>query len=164
MIFLVDIDGTLADNNHREGFIQGDQKDWDAFYRPDLIMKDKPIVQAQFALPKLFNHSDDLFFHTGRPERTREVTAVWLKQHFKVEFQLSNRTGVIGVRTAIRLVMRQDGDHRPAKTYKEELPKQLKEFLPMEDIVFIDDDLRNAELYAKYGLFLRAPDCWGVIS
>ena len=32
MLYIFDIDGTLADNTHRLHFIQGEVKDWEGFH------------------------------------------------------------------------------------------------------------------------------------
>tara|TARA_B100000795_G_C22636774_1_gene374842 strand:- start:55 stop:219 length:165 start_codon:yes stop_codon:yes gene_type:complete len=39
-IILCDIDGTVANNDHRQHFLDG-KKDWDGFF--DALNKDKPI-------------------------------------------------------------------------------------------------------------------------
>ena len=40
--FVIDIDGTVADISHRQSLIEQDPPDWDTFFDPDLVMKDKP--------------------------------------------------------------------------------------------------------------------------
>lgn len=152
MIALIDIDGTLADNSQRIGFIQSTQKDWDAFYREELVLADRPIVTAQQALPKIMK-KHITYFLTGRPERLFEVTRLWLRTNFRIDWSQAYWA---------RLLMRGNEDHRPAVVYKEERIKQLwKEHL--DAMLFIDDDDRNTEMYWRYGIFLKAPECWGCI-
>ena len=161
MILVVDIDGTLADNSHREGFVQGSQKDWEAFYQPELVAWDKPIVEAQLGLPRLYTACTGLYIHTGRPERLRQVTENWLFKHFNMHFAMTSNLKYAHSTSPnyASLVMRDDRDHRPAVVYKEELHLYLKEW-GRESRCIIDDDRRNEELYKKYGNFLKAPEIW----
>lgn len=155
MILLVDIDGTLADNSHRQGFLQSTKKDWDSFYDPELMAKDAPIEVAMEVVPRLIAKPDLHFaFLTGRPERTRSVTMAWIARHIGCIATIpSSNEGP-------HLLMRPDGDHRRADVYKEEWILFLKK--RGKPIVFIDDDERNTEMYRKHGIFLKAPECWSV--
>lgn len=155
MILLVDIDGTIADNSHREGFLQGSKKDWDSFYNPELMAKDEPIAVAMEVVPRLITREGIHFlFLTGRPERTREVTVAWLAKH--IGCVATPPSSVDGP----HLLMRPDGDHRRADVYKEEWVTFLKKW--NKPLVFIDDDERNTEMYRKHGIYLKAPECWSV--
>lgn len=100
-----DIDGTLSNNEHRLKFIQGDIKDWDAFY--DRIAYDTPnesIVRLAQDLYKDSGH--ELVMITGRPERTRVVTLDWMELR--------------GV-PCDALFMRSNDDHRDDVVVKSEL-------------------------------------------
>jgi hypothetical protein len=164
MIVICDIDGTIADNSHREGFIQGGQKDWDSFYKPELMERDTPIAAAMRALPELVSKvQQNFFFLTGRPERTRETTAAWIKLHFGISTRRPGETHVFPgyLEKTPQMVMRGNTDRRPAHVYKQ----SLCEFLHTGNgrpLLFIDDDLRNEEMYKLYGIFLHAPQCWEV--
>lgn len=142
MKIICDIDGTVADNSHREGFIQNGNKDWDKFYDPVLIAQDKPIEKAvrtiKHILAKTPNYYDFMYL-TGRPERTREATREWL---------LNN--GILA-----SLHMRSDVDKQPAVKFKENFVNKYG-----FQMLFIDDDPRNEAMYWKYGVPLHAPDCW----
>lgn len=165
MILIVDIDGTIADNSHREGFLQGSKKDWDSFYKPELMEKDEPIAAAMEVVPRLITMlQGNFFFLTGRPERTRNVTIAWLEKHIGCTPKTS---GAAGPEESHRpyLCMRPDGDHRKASVFKEELASFLYGTavgFPRKPLTFIDDDERNTAMYRKYGIFLKAPECWSV--
>ena len=148
MIVFCDLDGTVADNSHRTGFIQSTKKDWDSFYSPELISKDRPIASAVKALKRLMeNQGLLLYFLTGRPEKTRAATVEWLR----LNLPWSNYAPIL---------MRPDGDFRKADVYKEEHIQKVRELYPSKVRIFIDDDLRNAEMYQRLGIMLKAPECW----
>ena len=93
-IILCDIDGTVANNDHRQHFLEG-KKDWEGFFSE--LVNDLPI---QIIIDKVIQeqaNGKELVFLTGRPERYRYSTTLWLKEHFDFEF---------------KLLMRNDGDQR----------------------------------------------------
>ena len=93
-IILCDIDGTIANNDHRQHFLEG-KKDWEGFFSE--LVNDLPI---QIIIDKVIQeqaNGKELVFLTGRPERYRYSTTLWLKEHFDFEF---------------KLLMRNDGDQR----------------------------------------------------
>ena len=93
-IILCDIDGTIANNNHRQHFLEG-KKDWEGFFSE--LVNDLPI---QIIIDKVIQeqvNGKEIVFLTGRPERYRYSTTLWLKEHFDFEF---------------KLLMRNDGDQR----------------------------------------------------
>jgi hypothetical protein len=150
MILFCDIDGTLVDNSHRKNLVVGvEKKNWDAFYSDELTRLDTPFPEAQKKLIQLTSQVTDYFFLTGRPEKCRSVTLWQLATHFKCYPHPQ------------RLLMRQDHDWRPSPVYKE---GHIRENLSsVESGLFVDDDLRNEVVYIKYGVFLKAPECWGII-
>jgi hydroxymethylpyrimidine pyrophosphatase-like HAD family hydrolase len=152
VIIVVDLDGTVADNSHREGFIQGNQKDWDAFYRPELIAKDKLIMGAREGLVKLtHNRNHKVIFLTGRPERTRRVTEDWIETYIWPVF-------------AGELIMRGDTDRRKAHDYKRSKVTELYSLhRAFHNFLFIDDDPQTYEMFWQYGVVLQAPECWAVL-
>lgn len=108
-VYIVDIDGTIADLSHRKHFIERNPKEWDHFY--DEWEFDKPIIQV-ISLIRIIGfrtfHEDDLeiVYVTGRPERIRDETSRFLMRH-----GLPNGT----------MLMREDGDHRSDEIVKKEL-------------------------------------------
>ena len=53
-IILCDIDGTVANNDHRQHFLEG-KKDWDGFFSE--LVNDQPI---QIIIDKVINNYDNL--------------------------------------------------------------------------------------------------------
>lgn len=104
---IFDLDGTLADIEHRTHFLQREKKDWRAFYAA--CDKDEPKWQAIRVLQALFVTGADIEIWTGRSREVEEKTKDWLS---------ANGLG------PIPLKMREEGDHRPDTTVKEEWLKQ----------------------------------------
>lgn len=89
MIVVFDLDGTLANCEHRMHHIKPlelesgvkPKKNWKAFF--DEMVHDEPIEPI---IHILFRHllADDLvFFCTGRPETHREQTLKWINDHIQ---------------------------------------------------------------------------------
>jgi len=82
-IYLFDIDGTLADNDHREHFLtvpDGQQKDWDSFWAGQAYdTVHEPIATIARLLVQVGGYRVILL--TGRPEIYRHVTEVWLDKN-----------------------------------------------------------------------------------
>lgn len=99
MIVAFDIDGTIANNDHREHLAQA--KKWDEFHA--LGHLDKPLQQTLNVLMALDLNGDTIELWTARPERYRQQTFEWLQKHHVVHE---------------RLLMRPDGDWRKAYILK----------------------------------------------
>lgn len=107
VLYVVDIDGTLADLSDRLRFIQNEHKDWDAFF--DNCDEDKPIWDVITVIQSLGREAR-IIYVTGRPERVRIKTFRWLNRYNLPPGQL---------------IMRKDGDHRPDTEAKKELVESL---------------------------------------
>lgn len=171
MIFVCDLDGTIADNSFRQKFIdvpKGEKKDWDKFYNEDLMRKDPAFPAAQGFFVRM-NHrmpSSHIVFLTGRPERTREVTAAWINQHFNLVAVPEDRGEFLrGPPNALvaQLLMRSDNDFRPANIYKRTKLALMAMWRPNEPFVIVDDDERCYEDFWRYGLVFRPPAAWAAI-
>ena len=117
---LCDIDGTIADNSHRQHFLEG-KKDWDGFFSE--LVNDLPI---QIIIDKVIQeqaNGKEIVFLTGRPERYRYSTTLWLKEYFNFEF---------------KLLMRKDGDRRNKLEIKKEIFE--KNFKPDDIYCVFEND------------------------
>lgn len=110
MFVVFDIDGTLADPTHRLHYIQGEDKDWDAFFAA--CGEDRPIYDALMVCESLYEMGHYIEFWTGRPEAVREETVDWLGSYLG-EWA-----------TFLPLRMREDGDYRPDHQVKPEFLEQ----------------------------------------
>ena len=126
---IVDIDGTVADANHRLHYIQGKNKNWDIFYSE--ADKDMPIVEI-IRLVRSLQKNYIIIFCTGRRESIRDITNKWLVKN------------VIPY-TSYSLYMRKDGDLRPDSVAKMELLDNAG--IKPKDIAFVLED-RNSMVKA----------------
>jgi hypothetical protein len=81
---IVDIDGTLADNSHRQHHLNhGDydcvKNDWAAFFAG--IPDDKPITPVVEVVDALRLAGWPIVLATGRSETNRAATQAWLEKH-----------------------------------------------------------------------------------
>jgi hypothetical protein len=119
-IAVIDLDGVVADVRARLRFLSGGRKDWDAFFAG---IPDDPALPKGLSVARKLAEDHDLIYLTGRPERTRGDTEQWLERH-----ELPRG----------RLIMRRDGDRRPARTVKSRLLQQLARTRTVA--VVVDDD------------------------
>ena len=75
---IVDIDSTIANNDHRQKHLTG-KKDWDKFF--DACEQDKPITASISMVQALEKKDLKIVFISGRPENYKEKTENWLKKH-----------------------------------------------------------------------------------
>ena len=110
--FAFDLDGTLADGDHRLHHIKKDPKDWATYFAA--CWADKPIAHNIAILRALSMHYD-VFILTGRSDEVREMTMAWLKQYIPdVSFWHSD------------VYMREAGDHRNDDVLKILMLENLK--------------------------------------
>ncbi|MGQ0846785.1 MAG: phosphatase domain-containing protein [Sporichthyaceae bacterium] len=117
---IVDIDGVVADVRHRLPLLEGRVKDWEAFFAAASL--DPPHPEGVDLVLRLAEDHDVVFL-TGRPSRIRRDTQRWL-----------DRAGLGGH----RLVMRPDGERRPAARMKVRLLDGLAKGRTVA--VVVDDD------------------------
>ena len=76
--FIFDIDGTIADCNHRVHHLSGARKNWAAFNAA--MVNDTPI-ESTIKVMNALSHNHAILLLTGRSEETRDVTEAWLSRH-----------------------------------------------------------------------------------
>lgn len=98
MHIIFDLDGTLANCDHRLHFIQTKPKNWKAFFAG--MEHDTPI-EPTVSIARDLSRSNRLIFCTGRPASHYDQTRAWLAKH-------------VGAWTAeCPLYTRSTSDHRP---------------------------------------------------
>lgn len=131
MFFVFDLDGTLADLDHRLSHIQGDEKDWDAFFAA--CERDEPIPEIVAVARALSRSNHIVEIWTGRSDAVRRETENWL--------------GTTGIRYQ-RLLMRPATDHRPDEVLK---AGYLDTCDKPPDLVF-EDRARVADMWRSHGI------------
>ena len=131
-IILCDIDGTVANNDHRQHFLEG-KKDWDGFF--DKLDEDEPIRPIINKVIENNKSGKKIIFLTGRPERYRDKTETWLKKYFPFN---------------IKMLMRNNNDQRNKLIIKKEI---IDANFKVDDIALvIDNDEDLIKMWARIGL------------
>ena len=103
--YVFDLDGTLADDSHRQHFLTGDVKKWQSYYEG--MGKDILFRNVYKVCSRLSSH---IIILTGRPEEYRTLTERWLAHNCDNYYDM--------------LIMRPTGNHEPSGPLK---VKQLQE-------------------------------------
>lgn len=108
-----DLDGTLSDDRARAHFVEveeGRARDWRSYF--DAIDQDPPIAASMEILRAMHAAGIRILFLTGRPEYTRPKTLRWLQAKGLTEYDA--------------LIMRPEGEIRPAGWFKAEAVERLR--------------------------------------
>ena len=119
-VAVVDIDGVLADVRHRLYHLRKRPKDWDAFFA---AAPADPVLEEGLAVAHQLSEQHDLVYLSGRPERCRPETLRWLAE--------------AGLPPG-ELLMRRDGDRRPARQVKVQVLRGLARERTVA--ILVDDD------------------------
>lgn len=132
-IVIIDIDGTLADVEHRVSHVRKSPPDWKSFNAQ--MHRDSLNEWCKELMTSLQSQGFGLMLLTGRSERQREVTLEWLQQH-QVPFD--------------DLFMRAADDTRPDAVVKEEI---YRNELAQHNVLFVVEDRRSVvQMWRKLGL------------
>jgi hypothetical protein len=118
--FLFDVDGTLANNNHRQQWVKTKPKNWAAYNQN--MEKDTLILPVAKVFTALKVAGFKIICTTGREEDKREITEQWLHDNLVYPDQL---------------IMRKSKDYRDDGIVKTEM---LEEITKDNVIVGIFDD------------------------
>jgi predicted kinase len=106
-ICISDLDGTIANIDHRLKYVSGDKKDWKSFFETLIFVS--PRTDVINKLNNLVNEGYEIFFVSGRPDNYRKQTETWLKENIPFEYKA--------------LFMRRSGDRRQDYETKSEIFK-----------------------------------------
>jgi phosphoserine phosphatase len=139
MLVVFDIDGTVADIQHRIHWIKNKPKNWVAF--DAAAAHDKVIIPIRNVyLNMTYDGHNTILFVTGRNEKTRKQTEQWLQDN--------SFTGYT------KLFMRKAADYRSDVIVKQEILNQIiNEFGQKPDIVF-EDRPRVIRMWRDNGIFV----------
>lgn len=143
MDIIFDIDGTVANLDHRLGYVRTKPKNWAAF--DAAIPHDSVIAPVRDVYDMLAywpggstEPKNRIIFASGRSDRTRAETEAWLFSNGFKQFE--------------KLYMRSDGDTRKDFIIKAELLEQMRADGYDPKICF-DDRLSVAREWPKLGVF-----------
>lgn len=146
-IFIVDIDGTLADTAHRLHRIRpapGVKKNWPAFFEE--AKNDKPVAHVVSLVNTMFTNGHYICLLTGRPDNHRLDTIEWMKTH-GIQFD--------------ELLMRPYKDNRLDSIVKAELFRDNLSVVKSQILCAFEDRLHVAEMWRELGIpVLLCNDEW----
>ncbi|SDU72595.1 phosphatase domain-containing protein [Jiangella alkaliphila] len=118
-VAVVDIDGVLADVQHRLHHLNRRPKNWAGFF--GAMSDDTPYAEG-IELVTLLANEHEVVYLSGRPERTRAVTRSWLAENGA---------------PAGTIMLRPDDDRRPARQFKVGVLRRLSAH---RDVAMLVDD------------------------
>lgn len=134
--FVFDIDGTIANGDHRLPHIQKTPKDWKSYFAA--CGQDKPI---QHVIDVLLAVSSDheVFIFSGRSDEVRPETMAWLVEHTDIRWDDGD------------VYMRNAGDHRDDSLIKLEMLAALRA-RGYEVVLAFDDRDRVVKMWRDAGV------------
>lgn len=125
---VVDVDGVIADGEHRQHFLAGSRKRWGDFFAasPD----DAPLLPA-ITLLDLIDEATTIVLLTARPETIHDETIAWLDD-CDVRWDL--------------LIMRSNRDHGHSPAIKRLAVEELRA-AGFDLVLALDDDERNISMF-----------------
>lgn len=152
---IVDIDGTLANCDHRRHFVDGthEKQDWKSFYESmteDTINEWCNFIIEKCCYDEVGFLNKSILLVSGRPEEYRELTSNWLIKN-NLTFDKKYNLYSDDQEDSIKLFMRKTSDYRDDTIIKEEIYREHIE--PFYNVLFaIDDRRKMADLWRKLGL------------
>ena len=148
MDIIVDIDGTIANGEHREHLLKEKPKKWKEWAKSmELDTTHDDII---YLIKLLFDAGNRIILCTGRNEMDRQRTMDWLAKQGILPI------GVIAAANAFsfaydRLYMRDDHDHRPDSIVKIEKIEEMK-IDGYNPVLAFDDRNRVVEAWREAGI------------
>jgi phosphoglycolate phosphatase-like HAD superfamily hydrolase len=118
-LIIFDLDGTLANIDHRRHFVEGPKKDWNAFF--EACENDTPNIEICWLFKVLQQHDRLIEVWSGRSKSVRLKTIEWFMKHEMYP---------------IKVRMREIGDFRPDEVVK----KEWLDEVGAENIAMVFDD------------------------
>lgn len=136
---IVDLDGALANIDHRKHFLEGEKKDWDSFneaFEEDEVNAWCKEIIERFGYGNPYFDEIELIFVSGRWEKYRDRIINWLmKNNIPLRF----------------LYLRKDNDFRKDSEIKKEI--YLEKIKDNFDILFVLDDRKQVvDMWRSLGL------------
>jgi len=140
MLVVFDIDGTLANIEHRLDYVRSKPKNWKAFDAGIPNDKVNEPVARVFHSMIASDFNNDIILASGRSERTRQATEDWLELN--------------GLGHYDKLYMRKADDYRCDSIVKDEIIDQIvSDYGKLPDMWF-DDRPRVVKAVRARGIFV----------
>lgn len=133
-VVLCDLDGTLANIDHRLHFVKDGNRDWKSFFEG--ISGDKLRENVSAMLFEYKEKGHQIFFVSARPDTYRHATLDWLDS--------------VRIPSYEGLIMRRSDDHRDDTEVKRGMYESYFKNIPIETI--IDDRPRVIRMWRELGI------------
>lgn len=133
-VIVFDIDGTLANIEHRRAFVASKPKNWNAFTAG--IPNDTAYEEIVFLAKTFYDQGNKIILCSGRGEESRDVTITQMT-NFGVKFH--------------KLFMRQHKDNRKDSIVKVELLQEIREQFG-EPFLWFDDRKQVVDAIREQGI------------
>ena len=143
-IYIFDLDGTLALIEHRRHFVEGEKKDWPAFFAA--CIDDKPNWPVIAIFRALRKSGAEIWIWSGRSDEVKKETIEWLR---KYEL-MSNAPACFYSPESFK--MREKGDHRPDTSLKYGWLAELEPPERGRIAAVFDDRDRLVEMWRNAGI------------
>ena len=164
-VILCDLDGTLADVNHRLHFINNPdgtkktrkESDWDSFHtecindapnRDVIEIMESLIRGAWMGCNICGSYERKVYFLSGRNDVVRAETVEWLQKHVHEDWDYEEL-----------LIMRKNGDFRPETEVKLEMVRELG-LTPDDVLCILDDRQCVVDMWRANGFRCLQVDAW----
>lgn len=147
-IYIFDLDGTLANTEHRLHFIQGPKKDWRGFFAA--AKHDTPIATTIRTLKMLRKAGAEIYIWTGRSAEVQPETEQWLHDHGILRWPPLLTWEPF--KSPWTLLMRKEGDHRPDHVIKYEWLADLEPPERNRVAAVYEDRDRVVQMWREAGL------------
>lgn len=139
-LFIFDLDGTLALNQHRQHLLETTPRQWDAWNKA--CVGDSPNKPLITIMRLLYGTGNPMFIMTGRDAAVRTETEKWLADH--------------GV-PPVSMFMRAVGDHTEDVKLKMRWFDIVRQDFPNWPVVVFEDRTRMVNAWREVGA-----KCWQV--
>ena len=138
MLYIFDLDGTLANDSHRQHHLDKAPPDWEAFFAE--CPNDEP-VRPLFRLMNLLLRQQpevEVEIWTGRSRAYFDVTVEWLQKYMA---------------SSCRILMRAEGDFRRSTIVKGGwLEEKFSQGIKPADIYVFEDRAKDAQWWREQGV------------
>ena len=132
-VVIFDVDGTIADVEHRRHFVNGNN-DWDSFRKE--TVNDTPVQWVCDIAKRHISQGDEVAFFSARNESERDITEKQIS-----EWIGDGHKGVF---------LRPDGDYRCDAEFKSELADRFEDIGGQIDLVY-DDRNKVVDMWRQRG-------------
>lgn len=138
-VIICDLDGTLANCEHRQHHVRDGKKNWNAFFKE---MDADEVADSLNEVLKVLHQHYDIYFVSARPDNYRTKTVKWLAE--KAGWDMDGE--------GIKLIMRKAGDYRADTIVKKEILDQIKSE-GVEILMAFDDRKSVVDMWRENGVF-----------